>query len=133
MADKLAIYDFTAPGYKPLLRSQGWMVAKLNSDDLCVSSNVKVIERHEKSDEAFILWRGKAAIFTSGENGLQVVEMTPGIVYNVEPGGWHGLLSTQDAAWIIVENVGTDTNGTEVRPMTAAELQQLHAQLPPWA
>lgn len=133
MMPVLEILNYTVPGYKPLLRSNGWMVALLNADDLCKVENAFKIERHIHTDEVFILWRGKGAIFTKEESGVVLTDMEPGAIYNVRPGGWHGILSTPDASWIIVEATGTDTGDTEVRRMTSEEREALLAQLPAWA
>jgi hypothetical protein len=132
MGSVLQIINYTEPGYKPLLLSKGWMVALLNADKLCEVTNAVKIERHVNSDEAFILWRGKGMIFTSEDGKVEAVEMILGAIYNVRPGGWHGVISTPDASWIIVENTGTNTDDTEVRWQTPDERAQLLAQLPKW-
>jgi hypothetical protein len=45
---------------------------------------------------------------------------------------WHNLLSTREAAWIIVENRDTHLHDTEIRQMTAEEWDTLRANLPAW-
>jgi len=70
------------------------------------------IERHNHSDEVFVLWRGRALIFTTDGERLHAVEMQPGVVYNVIAGAWHNLLASKDASWIIVENRDTHLGDT---------------------
>ena len=79
-----------------------------------------------------MLWKGKAVLFVSTKAGLQVEEMQTGVVYNVRKGVWHNLLSTRDAAWIIVENRDTHLHDTDIRQMTADEWNTVRENLPAW-
>lgn len=134
MPDALEIYDWKEEGYQPLVFSQGWQVALLNWEPLFDRANLTEIERHNHSDEVFVLLRGKAVLFTRADNGdLRAVEMVPGTVYNVPRGIWHNLVATRDVTFIIVENCNTHLHDTEIRPIATEELDALDIQLPPWA
>jgi uncharacterized protein YjlB len=132
MAETLETHTFTDPGYKPLVFFDGWQVALLNWEQLFDLDNAGEIERHNQTDEVFVLWRGRALIFTSDGERLQATQMQPGAVYNVPAGAWHNLLASRDASWIIVENRDTHLGDTELRQMSAAEWAQLRAALPEW-
>lgn len=132
MAETLETHTFTDPGYKPLIFFDGWQVALLNWEQLFDLDNAGEIERHNQTDEVFVLWRGRALIFTSDGKRLQATQMQPGVVYNVPAGAWHNLLASRDASWIIVENRDTHLGDTELRQMTPAEWEQLRAALPLW-
>jgi len=134
MANGIEIHEYTGAGYRPLVYSQGWMVALLNYEDLMRPDRAAEIERHVKTDEVFILLKGQAALYLGSEGQpLRVVELKPGLVYNVAKGTWHTLLATREAALAIVENRDTDRFDTEIRPLTAEERQGLPGQLPGWA
>jgi mannose-6-phosphate isomerase-like protein (cupin superfamily) len=132
MDQYLEILNFTEQGYKPLVFSGDWQVAQLNWEPIFGLEHAGEIERHMHSDEVFVLWKGKAILFISTEAGLQVQEMQPGEIYNVRKGVWHNLLSTREAAWIIVENRDTHLHDTEIRQMTTEEWDSLKANLPTW-
>ena len=132
MAETLEIHTFTDPGYKPLVFYDGWQVALLNWEPLFDLGNAGEIERHNQTDEVFVLWRGRALIFTSDGERLQAVQMQPGVVYNVPAGAWHNLLASRDASWIIVESRDTHLGDTQLRQMTPAEWDQLRPLLPDW-
>jgi mannose-6-phosphate isomerase-like protein (cupin superfamily) len=132
MTDTLETHNFTNPGYKPLVFYDGWQVALLNWEPLFDLDNAGEIERHNQTDEVFVLWRGRALIFTSDGERLHAVEMQPGVVYNVPAGAWHNLLASRDASWIIVENRDTHLGDTQLRQMTPAEWAQLRRSLPEW-
>ncbi len=132
MTDTLETHNYTDTGYKPLVFYDGWQVALLNWEPIFDLGNAGEIERHNQTDEVFVLWRGQALIFTSDGENLQATEMQPGVVYNVPAGVWHNLLASRDASWIIVENRDTHLGDTELRQMTQGEWAQLRAALPEW-
>jgi len=119
-------------GYKPLVFSDGWQAALLNWEPIFELANAGEIERHNQTDEVFVLWRGRALMFVSDGERLQVEEMQPGVIYNVPRTVWHNLLADREASWIIVENRDTHLGDTELRRMTAAEWDQLQVVLPEW-
>lgn len=130
----LEVYDWAGEGFAPLVFTEGWQAALLNWEPLFDRRNLDEIERHNKTDEVFVLLRGQALLFTRPADGaLQAVEMKAGTIYNVPAGVWHNLVATRDVSFLIVENRDTHLYDTEIRPITAAELAQLDAQLPDWA
>lgn len=130
----LESYDWREQGYKPLVFANGWQVALLNWEPPFDRAQLTEIERHNQTDEVFVLLRGQAVLFTLPDGGaLTAVELTPGVVYNVPQGVWHNVIATRDVAFIIVEDRDTHLHDTEIRPMTAAEFDALDALLPEWA
>jgi len=118
----------------PLVFSHDWQVALLNWEPIFDLDNVSEIERHNQTDEVFVLVKGQAVLFTITADGeMNVVEMRPHVIYNVLQGCWHNLISTRNAKWIIVENRDTHLEDGEFRRLTDDELALLHAQMPAWA
>lgn len=91
------------------------------------------IERHARTDEVFMLWRGRAALLIRVGAELRVVDMQPGVVYNVRAGAWHSLAGTRDASLVIVEDRDTHLQDTEILALDPAERLRVLAQLPAWA
>jgi len=137
----LQVYSWDGLGYQPLLFSDGWQVAILNWEPAADFAQCHEIERHLNTDEVFVLLRGRAMLFVSPAQGaeteasghLHCEDILPGMIYNVPRGVWHNLIATRDASWIIVENRDTHLQDTEIRPLTAAERQDLQQRLPEWA
>lgn len=130
----LEVYEWTGEGFAPLAFTESWQAALLNWEPLFDRRNLDEIERHNQTDEVFVLLRGRALLFTRADGeALQTVEMQPGKIYNVPAGIWHNLVATRNLRCLIVENRDTHLHDTEIRPITAAELAQLDAQLPAWA
>jgi len=131
MAD-LEVHEWSEEGYRPLVFFGDWQVALLNWEPIFDLERLGEIERHTETDEVFVLWRGRGALFVTTEDGTVVTDMEPGVIYNVPQGTWHNLLATRDASWVIVETRDTHLHDTEIRQMTAEELAQIRRQLPAW-
>lgn len=133
MDKALEIYAYTGEGYQPLVFTPNWMAAILNWEPKAERRNMHAIERHNRSDEVFVLLRGKSVLFVRREGEpLEAYDLEPGVIYNVPKGVWHNLIASQDSSFLIVENSGTHLEDTELRPITAEELAQVDAQLPAW-
>lgn len=128
----LSIQGFSGQGYQPLVLSDGWQVSILNWEPAIDPKSLTEIECHYLTDEVFVLWRGRAALFVKTPDGIHVVDMEPGKIYTVLRGTWHSLAATRDVSLIIVENDKTDINDTTLRLLEDEERQQLTAQLPSW-
>ena len=130
----LEVYEWAGVGFEPLVFTEGWQAALLNWEPLFDRRNLDEIERHNHTDEVFVLLRGQAVLFTRPAGGaLEAVEMERGKIYNVPAGLWHNLVATRDVRFLIVENRDTHLHDTEIRPISEGELAQLDAQLPHWA
>ena len=129
----LEIHEWNGEGYKPLVFTSQWMAAILNWQPLYDLANADEIEVHQHTDEVFVLWRGRGALYYLAENGqLEVQDLQPGVIYNVPAGVWHGCLGSRDVSWIIVENRDTHLNDTTVRKLNAQERQTLRQKAPSW-
>ncbi len=112
--DKLVeVAQHSGEGYKPLVDYGAWRVAVLkysSTDD--EPGLVTKMQRHNETDEVFVLIQGKCIIFL-GEGDQTItkiipVAMEPLKFYNVKRSVWHTHIVSKDAAIVIVENVDTD-------------------------
>jgi mannose-6-phosphate isomerase-like protein (cupin superfamily) len=133
MTRGLAVHEWEGSGYMPLVFSHDWQAAILNWEPVFELENVGEVERHNQSDEVFVLTKGQAVLFTVDDLGMQVQEMKIGVLYNVLKGVWHNLVSTRDASWIIIENRDTHLGDCELRQLSKTEMTTLKANLPVWA
>lgn len=129
----LEVHRHIGIGYLPLVFSAGWQAAILNWEPPIDLANLSEIERHAQTDKVFVLWRGQAALFVKVNDEIYLVDMQPGVVYNVTPGTWHNLVASGDVSLLIVENCDTHLHDTQIRPLDNLEQAQSLAQLPEWA
>ena len=107
----LEIREFTGPGYQPVIDFGAWRVAILNYLDEIQPANIESVERHNETDEVFVLIKGQGILFL-GEGKSQVEKihpqvLEPGKIYNVKRGVWHTIVLSQDGSVLIVENQNT--------------------------
>jgi mannose-6-phosphate isomerase-like protein (cupin superfamily) len=129
----LEVLEWNQVGYQPLVFSHDWQVALLNWEQIFDLEKLGEVERHNQTDEVFVLLKGRALIFTVDDQGMQTEDMKPGVLYNVHQGVWHNLVSTRDASWVIVENRDTHLNDCDFRKLSPQELTQVKTNLPDWA
>lgn len=126
-------YQYDGEGYKPLLIRPNWMVAILNWEPAAERRNLREVERHNKTDEVFVLMEGRALLFARLSNGqLEAHDLDRNVVYNVPAGIWHSLVCSRDARLLIIENRDTHLQDTECRTITQEEFGALEALLPNW-
>jgi mannose-6-phosphate isomerase-like protein (cupin superfamily) len=112
MDEKLIeIHEFTDPGYQPVIDFGEWRVAILNYLDEIHPERIESLERHNETDEVFVLIKGKGILFLGeGEARIDKIEsqvMESGRIYNVKQGVWHTVVLSRDGSVLIVENRNT--------------------------
>ena len=100
------------------MENPAWTVAVINYAPRFDAANFVRMERHMKTDEAFVLLAGRATLIV-GE-AMERVEMEPAKIYTMEQGEWHHILVSQDAKVLVVENSDTSPANTEYRDVARA-------------
>ena len=59
----LAIREFIDPGYQPVIDFGGWRVAILNYLDEIHPERIKSMERHNETDEVFVMVKGQGILY----------------------------------------------------------------------
>jgi hypothetical protein len=117
------ICQHDGPGYKPLVYFEGWRVAILNDDEKFKRENTRFLERHNLTDEVFVLLTGKCVLFI-GDGGdsapgcITCLPMEANRIYNVKKGVWHNLETATGTAVLIVENADTAKTNSSYMPVT---------------
>lgn len=110
--------------YSPLVESGQWRVAAICASEHNSADAITQIERHNETDEVFVLIRGKSILFAAtgqGERGIgriDNVEMESLRVYNVKRGVWHACALGSDAVVVVVENSGTGRRNSDYAQLT---------------
>ncbi|MFW5801645.1 MAG: hypothetical protein ACOCVC_06405 [Spirochaeta sp.] len=125
----LRIAEYTDDGYRPLVDFNGWRVAVLNYHDELLPHNLQDLQRHDETDEVFVLVSGRCLLYT-GEGETEIgriygTDLQPGIVYTVTRGTWHSHTLSRDARVIIVENTDTGEHNSPRCPLTPQNRNEL--------
>ena len=116
----LDILEYEGSGYKRLVNNGKWTFAGLNWAPRFDENNLADLERHNLTDEVFILVQGKAALLI-GEN-CERVEMEPLKYYNVRAGIWHNIVVSKDARVVIAESSNTSKDNTEYLSLSTGKV-----------
>lgn len=126
----LDIQEYTLAGYKPVVDYANWRVAILNFSDDLRPHKITALQRHNETDEVFVLLRGRCILFL-GQGDAQSIssvhgqDMVPHTVYNVKKGAWHSHTLSEDAMVLIVENRDTTFDNSPFCQLTRDQRQTL--------
>ena len=115
----LEIKEYIEEGYKPVVDYESWRVAILNYCDELLPENITKMQRHDESDEVFVLLKGEFILYIGeGDDEVENIypkRLEPYKMYNVKKGTWHTHTLSKDAMVLIVENQNTDiSNSPEI-------------------
>ena len=124
--DLIEISEYTGEGYRPLVDYGAWRVAILRYADDLRPENIKMFERHNETDEVFVLLEGQCVLFVSDdEGGIHAVDMEPHKLYNIKKDVYHSHTLSEDASVLIVENRDTGKNNSERIMLSEAQCNLL--------
>ncbi len=125
----LEIHRHDAPSYKPLVDFESWRVAVLNFSPELLPENLTRMQRHNETDEVFVLLQGRCILFVGeGDDTVARIhgeDLEPGRVYNVKQAVWHTHTLSPDAKVLVVENRETTYDNSPFVALTPEQHQQL--------
>ena len=125
----LEVREYNKEGYSPVVDYCAWRVAVLNYSDQLLPQNIKAVQRHNETDEVFILLRGRCILFIGDGDqevtGLFGVNMEPFKLYNVKKTTWHTHTLDKDAMVLIVENRDTTFDNSPFCPLSDMQQQMI--------
>ena len=107
----LEVRSYDGAGYQPLIDYDKWRVAILRYSDELLPERIFAMQRHDETDEVFVLLQGRCILFLGEEkdtiNSITAVDMVPRKLYNVKRGVWHSHTLSIETSVLIVENCDT--------------------------
>lgn len=129
---QIEVHNWEGEGYKPLVSHRDWLVALMNWESRFDLSGIGKVERHNETDEVFVLQKGRGILFICNQEGIRAIDMQPGVLYNVTRGAWHNVIGTRETQWLIVESNDTSEENSDYRDLENDELAALRSQFPSW-
>jgi len=82
------------------------------------------LERHNETDEVFVLMEGQCTLYIGDgkdatPGNISTLEMEKGRMYNIKKGVWHNLTGNEEMKLLIVENSTTSKQNSDFYPITA--------------
>jgi ureidoglycolate hydrolase len=125
------IGEYFGEGFRPVMAFEGWRVAMKRYADSVRPENVRRVDRHNETNEVFILTEGKADLIAmdddgNGPSGLHVTPMRLNVAYNVRQGVWHHVVMEPGSHILVFEREDTgrhNSDSAELSPEVIAEIQ----------
>jgi hypothetical protein len=122
---------YAGEGYKPMIDFKSWRVAILRYCEELEIQNLKTMQKHNESDEVFVLLNGNCTLFSGGKGDtigeMDTVAMESLKLYNVKQGTWHTHTLDKEATVLIVENQDTSDLNSPTLKLTTEQIEQLRA------
>jgi hypothetical protein len=100
-------------------------VAVLNFAEELRPENLTRMQRHNETDEVFVLLKGRCLLFIGeGEARVTTIHaqpLAPHRLYNVKRAVWHHHALSEDAMVLVVENRATTYDNSPFRALSAAQ------------
>lgn len=122
----LDILEHDGTEYRRLVNNARWTLASLNWAPRFDEKNLIEMERHNLTDEVFVLLKGKATLLV-GEQVCRV-EMVPLKYYNIRAGIWHHIIVSEDARVLVAENADTSKDNTEYLSVETGEIYRKYPE-----
>ena len=104
-------YEYRGDGYARQVNGAKWTLAALNYADRFDEKNIVDLERHNLTDETFVLLEGEATLLVGDK--AERVPMVPLRYYNVRAGIWHNIIVKPGTRCLVAENANTSKDNTD--------------------
>ena len=124
-------YEFSGEGMQRVFENEKWTVGIKNWKPANDITGIDNLERHNKTDELFVLIAGTCTLISAveTENGLAFSKtvMEPNKVYNIPATLWHNTITTKDTKMILIEDSNTSMENSDVISLTTAQIEEIQA------
>jgi ureidoglycolate hydrolase len=128
-SDLIEIKEYQDSGYKPVIDYGEWRVAVLNYCDELLPENIDKMQKHNQTDEVFVLLKGKCMLFMAeGDQEIGEIyaqEMEPYKMYNIKRSVWHTHTLSKEAMVLIIENRDTGLDNSPEIDLTEKEKNRI--------
>lgn len=126
---KIEQYTYDGEGLSRVFENQKWMVGIKNWKPANDIANTNCLERHNKTDELFILLAGKCVLLFANEVNselvVEAVDMEPMKVYNIPATLWHNTVTQKDTKLVLVEDSSTGMENSDILTLTDAQIAKV--------
>ena len=125
-------YEFSGEGMHRVYENEKWTVGIKNwkpANDITGISNV---ERHNTTDEMFVLVEGKCTLVFGNENAsggldFEGVRMEKGKLYVIPKSLWHNTITEKDTKMFLIEDSNCSNQNSDVRDLSPEEIEAVKA------
>ena len=122
-------YSFEGEGMTRVYENAKWMVGVKNWKPMNDITGIDRLERHNETDELFVLLAGKCTLVFANETaeGLKIeyVPMEPMKVYNIPATLWHNTVTQKDTKLCLIEDSSTGAANSNELLLTAEQIAEI--------
>lgn len=126
----ISVTKYMGEGYQPMIDYESWRVAILRYCEELEIQNLKSMQKHDESDEVFVLLKGNCILFAGGDGediqDVSGIIMEPLKLYNVKKGVWHTHTLDKDGTVLIVENQNTSDENSATKQLTLSQIEEIN-------
>ncbi len=127
---KILEYTFEGEGMTRVFENPKWMVGIKNWKPMNDIANINCLERHNETDELFILLAGKCTLLFANETAeglkIEAVPMEPLKVYNIPRSLWHNTVTEHGTKLALIEDSSTGSANSDNLDLTAEQIAEVH-------
>ncbi|MCR4875684.1 MAG: cupin [Clostridiales bacterium] len=126
---KILEYAFEGEGLTRVFENEKWMVGIKNWKPMNDIANINNLERHNETDELFILLKGKCTLLFANETAeglkIEALPMEPLKVYNIPRSLWHNTVTQHDTKLALIEDSSTGSANSDNLDLTEAQIAEV--------
>ena len=124
-------YEFNGKGMQRVFENEKWTVGIKNWKPANDVTGIDCLERHNKTDELFVLVEGSCTLVYANETegGLEfgAVKMEKDNVYNIPATLWHNTITCKDTKMILIEDSNTSMENSDILNLTEAQIAEMRS------
>ena len=124
-------YEFNGEGMQRVFENEKWTVGIKNWKPANDVTGIDCLERHNKTDELFVLVEGSCTLVYANETegGLEfgAVKMEKDKVYNIPATLWHNTITCKDTKMILIEDSNTSMEYSDILNLTEAQIAEMRS------
>ena len=117
MEQKILSYEFGGEGMTRVYENPKWMIGIKNWKPMNDIANINCLERHNETDELFILLSGRCTLLYACK------------VYNIPASLWHNTVTEHDTKLALIEDVSTGPSNSDNYDLSEAQIAEVHRLL----
>lgn len=127
----ITMYEFAQEGMRRVFENDKWMVGIKNWKPANDISGIDCLERHNETDELFVLVAGSCTLIYASEtdHGIRfgTVRMEPQKVYNIPASLWHNTITQKDTKMILIEDSNTSMENSDIMTLDEEQIKTIRS------
>ena len=124
-------YEFNGEGMTRVFENEKWCVGIKNWKPANDVTGITNLERHNKTDELFVLVEGACTLVfaneEAGELKFEALKMEKNKVYNIPSTLWHNTITQKDTKMILIEDSNTSMDNSDIYDLDAEQIKAVQA------